>query len=262
MWSQIGPAFADTTQPALRDVYNRGVIALGNSDFGTAILSFRQAARSNHVSAIFNLASIHLLGRTPELELDTGFALMERAAALGHGEAATRATLNRRYANGFLPDESVVRMMMLAGPRLTDGLLIRALAKGMVHAIEAGEAAAFSAWHFHEMAQFLREGGAARGYIRRSECGPDRATPGMREALQDYAGSQGAEFSGINDHLFRILAGAFDMPKSRLTFIRCSAHALVFSELAPGVPLSEIPGLAFYESAEWQGLAGVDPRSA
>lgn len=258
MQNFIGPAFVGNSPDDLRDTYNRGVHALARGAWDTAAACFEVGVLRDHPSSTFNLASLLLMGRSDFLDCDRGFALMTSAAALGHAEAAERARLNRRYEAGFLPDESVVRMIMQAGNRYTDGLLIRTLAQGLLCSLRAEDEQAISIYHFHETAQFYRLGGGAFAFLLCCDHGPKRPSHVLRDALRDGKNTAGALLSAMNDDLFSVLSSGCRFPAARLNFIRCSVHARVIASAAPRLASDDVPGLGFYEDPELAGLTGTD----
>ena len=255
----IGPAFFGTAPDDLRDTYNRGVHALVNGAWDTAATCFEAGVLRDHPSSTFNLASMLLMGRSDFLDCDRGFTLMSKAASLGHAEATERARLNRRYEAGFLPDESVVRMIIRAGNRYTDGLLIRTLAVALQRSLQAEDAAASSAYHFHETAQFYRLGGGAYAFLLCCNYGPKRPSQILRDALRDGKNTPGALLSGMNDDLFNVLSSGCNLPAARLNFIRCSVHAKIIAAAAPLLASDDVPGLGFYEDPDMSDLPGIDP---
>jgi len=197
------------------------------------------------------------MGRTEQLEIDTGFSLMEKAASLGHKEAALWVAFHRQYEFGFRAGESVVAMIALSERRCSDVLLIGTLAHSLINSLGGENDHDFSAYHFHEVAAFIEAGGAVRQFLHESEISGDRPSGVLVEKLENSAGTHGARCSALNDQLMRSLAEVHGYSKPRLDFIRCSVLAIIFDHAFPNLSDGIAPGLGFYENPEWVKLEGI-----
>ncbi len=256
MWSMIKGPFLGVGSDAA-DTYNRGVIRLGSGDWTAAAENFAAAATHRHPSATFNLALINLMGRTEQLEIDTGFSLMEKAASLGHMEAAQWVAFHGQYEFGFREGESVIAMIAQSERRCSDVLLIRVLARSLFDSLEGENSHDLSAYYFQEVAAFIRAGGAARQFLRESEISSDRPSGVLLEELESSKGTHGARCSAMNDQLMQTLTEVFAYSQPRLDFIRCSVLAIIFDHAFPNLSEGIAPGLAFYENPEWVKLDGI-----
>lgn len=256
MWSMIKSPFLGEGSDAA-DTYNRGVIKLGSGDWTAAAENFAAAATHNHPSAVFNLALINLMGRTEQLEIDKGFSLMEMSASLGHKEAAQWVAFHSQYEFGFRAGESVTAMIALSEQRCSDVLLIRVLARSLFDSLEGENNSDLSAYYFHEVAAFIKAGGAARQFLRESEISSDRPSGVLVEELESSADTHGARCSALNDQLMQSLAEVHGYSKPRLDFIRCSVLAIIFDHAFPDLSDGLARGLGFYENPEWFKLEGI-----